>query len=233
MDTKSPQKNIHAGHRKRMREQMQKSGLYNLSDVHFLEYLLTFVIKRADTNPIAHSLLNEFGSIKHIFNASTFALTQIKGVGKQTAEFLKFMELSAHMYNKSNAKEQTKLDTLRKMVKYITAILPPSDNEQFVVIILNKNYTVKDYKVFNGVSHSFITIDKNELTEYLINHKASFVLFAHTHPNHDSKPSLSDITTFETITPLINALSIVLVDNIIIGENNYYSLKNAAQYAID
>ena len=224
------EKNIHAGHRQRMRDQMQKLGLYNTSDLHFLEYLLTFVIKRADTNPIAHALLNEFGSIKNIFDASTFALTQVKGVGKHTAEFLKYMSLSVHMYNKSMAQEYSKLDSLRNIVRFVTYVLPPSENEQFIVIVLNKNNTLKDYKIFNGVSHSFITIDKNELTEYLINHKASFILFAHTHPNHTAKPSPSDLDTFAKLMPVINALAIRLLDNIIIGETDYYSAKDMALY---
>ena len=64
------EKNIHAGHRERMRKQMQMTGIHNMSDLHFLEYLLTYVIKRSDTNPTAHELLKEFGSIKNIFNAS-------------------------------------------------------------------------------------------------------------------------------------------------------------------
>lgn len=231
METKD-KLNIHSGHRQRMREQINKFGLFNMSDLHFLEYLLTFVIKRADTNPIAHALLNEFGSLPNIFNASTYALMQVKGVGKQTANFLQFMSLTVHMYNKHSALQIDKLDSLNLMVDFVKKILPHSECEQFVIVVMNKNYTVKDYKVFKGVSHSFISIDKNELSEFLINHKASFLLFAHTHPNHTSMPSLSDIETFKNIQPLLDSLSLVLVENLIIGDNNFYSIKNETMYKL-
>lgn len=227
------EKNIHSGHRQRLREQLKSAGLYNVSDIHFLEYLLTFVIKRADTNPIAHALLDEFGSIPNIFNASTTALCNVKGVGKQTANFLQYMSVAVHMYNKQRVSNGAKLDNMRKMVNFIINILPPSDCEQFVVIILNKNYTVKDYKIFKGVSHSFISIDKNELSEFLINHKASFIIFAHTHPNHKSSPSMSDINTFQALNPLLNALAIVLIENLIIGDKTFFSFKFNKEYDIE
>lgn len=226
METKEKQKiNIHSGHRERLRAQIQKTGLYNMSDIHFLEYLLTFVIKRSDTNPIAHALLNEFGSISNIFNASTFALMQVKGVGEQTARFLQYMSVVVHMHNKALAKNILKLDTINNISNYVTCTLPPSENEQFMIIVVNKNYSVKEYKIFKGVSHSFISIDKNEIAEYLINHKSSFLIFAHTHPHHSAMPSLSDLETFNTIQPLLDSLCIVLVENIIIGDEHIYSLK--------
>lgn len=231
MNTKEEEKvNLHAGHRMRMRAQIKKMGLFNLSDVHFLEYLLTFVNKRSDTNPIAHALLNEFGSIKNIFNASTYALTKVKGVGEQTANFLQYMAVVAHMYSKVGNKETTVLNTTRKIAEFLSRIFPPSDVEQFAVLVLNKNNTLKDYKVFNGTSHSHMSINSNELTDYLITHKANFIVFAHTHPHSSAQPSLSDIHTFSKLEPLINALSISIVDNIVIGDTNYYSLKHATMY---
>ena len=86
--------NIHNGHRQRLRSNIDKHGLYNMDDVHFLEYLLTFVISRADTNPIAHELLETFGSIDEVFNADIEALLDVKGVGIKTARFLQYMSYS-------------------------------------------------------------------------------------------------------------------------------------------
>ena len=231
METKKIKKvNIHAGHRQRMRTQMKNSGLFNMSDLHFLEYLLTFVIKRSDTNPIAHALLKEFGSIPNIFTASPHALMQVKGIGKQTAEFLQYMSVAVYMYNKSTASKITKLDTLKNMVEYIKRVLKPSETEQFIVISLNKNYGVKDFKTFEGVSHSFISINQTELSEFLINHKSGFIIMAHTHPHHSAMPSLKDIDMFEKLQPLLDALSLVIVENIIIGDQDVYSLKNMQIY---
>ena len=226
-------KNIHSGHRERLRNKLSSHGIYELDDITFLEYLLTFVITRADTNPIAHSLLNEFGSIEEIFNANLEGLLSIKGIGVKTARFIQYMSSVAFMYNKSKALKNPKVDTIRKLSDFIKNILPPSENEQLVFIILNKNLTVKNYKVFKGISHSYITLDVNEVTEYLIKHKASFCAIAHTHPKHKSNPSSEDLIMFKNLNLLLDALSIVLIENMIIGEDGIYSLKNKVFYGKD
>ena len=117
------------------------------------------------------------------------------------------------------------ISKVKNIVNYVEQVLPPSENEQFIILVINKNHTIKEVKTFKGVSHSFISIDKNEITEFLINHKANFVIFAHTHPNHSAQPSLSDLETFNSLQTVLNALSIEVVENVIIGDNNIYSLK--------
>mgnify|MGYP000302549879 CR=1 FL=1 len=61
---------IHEGHRQRMRRQLKTSGMDSLSDVQVLEVLLYYAIPRADTNPIAHRLLERFGSLSGVLEAA-------------------------------------------------------------------------------------------------------------------------------------------------------------------
>ena len=225
--------NIHNGHRQRLRSNIDKHGLYNMDDVHFLEYLLTFVISRADTNPIAHELLETFGSIDEVFNADIEALLDVKGVGIKTARFLQYMSVVAFMYNKSRTLKKPKLDTLKNMVNFIKNVLPPSENEQLILIVLNKNLTLKNYKIYKGVSHSFISLDVNEITDFLIKHKAKFLIIAHTHPKHNPQPSLEDLQVFKNFQVILNALSISTIDNLILGEDSFYSNKRQTIYSYD
>ena len=56
-------KNIHEGHRARLRKRYAQHGLDNFDDVNALELLLFYTIPRRDTNEIAHALLERFGSL--------------------------------------------------------------------------------------------------------------------------------------------------------------------------
>ena len=224
-------KNIHEGHRARFREHVYNTGLYNLTDIHYLEYLLQFVISRADTNPIAHELLNEFKTIDGIFDASLDALKMVNGVGDKTARFLHAMAPTCFMYRKSKALKKPFIGNLKCLISFLHDILPPSTNEQFIILIAGKNFEVKSYKVFSGISHSYINFDSKELTEYLIKHKTSFCILAHTHPEHNALPSGSDNATFQQMAPLLDALSIQLLDNIILGEKDVFSYRtNSIRY---
>lgn len=216
---------IHDGHRKRLREFMDKVGPYNMNDINYLEYLLTFVIKRGDTNPIAHRLLDEFVTIDEIFDASYEALIKVKGVGDKTARFLQSMSVNCYMYNKSKALKRPYIKTNAEVINFLKAIIPPSINEQFVVLKMTKDYRVVNFKIFEGVSHSFVTFDSVKLGTYLIDHKTQFCLFAHTHPNSTSDPSQEDIKTFASLTNILNSLKITLFDNVILGKDDFFSSR--------
>lgn len=217
--------NIHAGHRKRLRENIEVTGMYNLSDIHFLEYLLTFVIPRADTNPIAHALLKEFTHIDHIFDTSIENLMRVEGVGLKTARFLQAVGLSAYMYNKSRGTKRASLANMEDLLIFLKEIIPPSHNEQFIVLNLTKDYKLKNYKILNGIDHSFLDVNIRDLSEYLIKNKVEFCVLVHTHPDSKARPSESDIEMFKRFTNLFTTLDIRLRDNIIIGKEDYYSTR--------
>ena len=54
---------MHEGHRDRVKKRFRQEGLDHFSDIQALELLLFYGIPRVDTNPIAHALLDRFGSL--------------------------------------------------------------------------------------------------------------------------------------------------------------------------
>ena len=60
---------IHEGHRQRLKERFLEEGLDNFTEVQVLELLLFYCIPRRDTNPIAHALLDRFGSLSQVLEA--------------------------------------------------------------------------------------------------------------------------------------------------------------------
>ena len=61
---------IHTGHRQRMKERFLSEGLDHFTDIQVLELILFYCIPQKDTNPIAHALLNHFGSLSQVLEAS-------------------------------------------------------------------------------------------------------------------------------------------------------------------
>ena len=55
--------------------------------------------------------------------------------------------------------------------------------------------------------------------------KTSFAFIVHNHPSGDSNPSRQDIEVTDKISKAGEILGIHLIDHIIIGDNNYTSLK--------
>ena len=61
---------VHSGHRQRLKDQFLTHGMDPIHDVNVLELILFYAIPRQDTNPIAHRLLNTFGSLAAVFDAT-------------------------------------------------------------------------------------------------------------------------------------------------------------------
>ena len=80
--------NIHEGHRQRLKSQYDSVGEEGLSDVNFLELLLFYAVPRRDTNPLAHGLLDHFGTFDGVLRASKADLMEVDGVGESVATYL-------------------------------------------------------------------------------------------------------------------------------------------------
>lgn len=88
---KQPRKHsggLHAGHRQRVRQRFLDIGLEHFQDHEVLELLLFYAIPRRDVNETAHLLLNRFGSLPAVLDASEEELCEIPGVGPGVAHFL-------------------------------------------------------------------------------------------------------------------------------------------------
>jgi DNA repair protein RadC len=66
----------------------KKEGLEGFSCYNVLEMLLFFAIPRSDTNVVAHNLIDEFGSLPSVFEASYEDLLKVKGIGPHSATLL-------------------------------------------------------------------------------------------------------------------------------------------------
>ena len=60
---------VHEGHRERLRKRFLEEGLDHFTDIQALELVLFYCVARKDTNPIAHALLDRFGSLAQVLEA--------------------------------------------------------------------------------------------------------------------------------------------------------------------
>lgn len=61
---------IHENHRERIKRRFLIEGLDNFEPHNVLELLLFYSIPQRDTNELAHKLIERFGSLSEVFDAS-------------------------------------------------------------------------------------------------------------------------------------------------------------------
>ncbi len=94
-------KNLHEGHREALRNRfMREGGFDHFEDHQILELLLFYANTRQDTNPIAHELLDTFGSLKGVLEARPEMLTTVKGIGPQAATLISMVVPLTRVWNR-------------------------------------------------------------------------------------------------------------------------------------
>ena len=76
----------HDGHRMRLLNLAINAGIDSMSDIQVVEFMLTYIVPRGDVNPLAHRLLDTYGTLTNIIDASPTDLMTIKGINDRSAK---------------------------------------------------------------------------------------------------------------------------------------------------
>ena len=215
--------NIHANHRERMREIYLKNGFDAFSDVEALEYILFFALPRIDTNPIAHRLLDKFGSIDNVLEAPIPALTKVEGVGYHTALYLNLMLKVINTYTKK--KNPKKISSSQEAKQYCQQLFTGKTVEEFYIISLSStNHIISCDRLGKG-SVSEVKIQIKDITTNIIFRNCDRIIIAHNHPRGIARPSDEDISFTCNIIANCIMNDVDVLDHIIVGQNNAFSFQ--------
>ena len=132
-------KPIHSGHRSRVREKIMQGGFSNMHDHEFLEFLLFQSIPRGDTNPLAHKILDKFGSLNKVFEASYLELMQVDGVGEATALHISSYLEATKRYLKGATDKNKIFNDTAYIKEYFQALCMGNKYEYAYAAFLNKS----------------------------------------------------------------------------------------------
>ena len=101
---------IHDGHREKMRQRFLQGGLDAFADHEALELLLYYAIPRRDTNPIAHALMDRYGSLSAVLSAPVEDLQKVEGIGESAAILLRLAPLLARKARLAESEKELGLE---------------------------------------------------------------------------------------------------------------------------
>lgn len=216
MDIKeTKEKNVHANHRHRVKQKFVKYGLTPFEEHEILEMLLFFSIPQVDTNPIAHDLIKEFGSLKEVLDAPIDRLKSVKGVGENSAILINFLSSMLSKYGQLKTKQKLVLSNQNIAKKYVASLFNGVSDEQFYVICINAKSEVIGFRELNKGSETKVDVDIRQLTNFVLQKKCDRIIIAHNHPNGNPFPSDSDIGMTRKICNSCILNDIELLDHII------------------
>lgn len=215
---------MHEEHRKRMRERYLLSGFDGFSDHEILECLLYYGIPRGDTNELAHRLMERFGSVRNVLEASPEELTEMNGIGEHSAFLFKLTCEALRRYAKDTLADVPTYRTLSAVSEYLCRKFVGLDTECVYMMLLNNRLSLIDCcKISEGtVNNSLLPLRK--ITEKTIFRKASVVVLAHNHPNGIAYPSENDLEVTSQITSTLHLMGVSLLEHLIVADDCVYPI---------
>ncbi len=212
------------GHRERLRALYLSGGMENAPDHNLLELLLSIIIPRKDVKPLAYALINTFGSIEGVINASPQDLMTVKGIGESTAIAISLIKKIHSRVVKNRNNDVKRIINLYDAKIYCANELADEPVEK-IIQITTKNSGAIINKYVVGVGCANCTgVDCRAILKNALNDNAAYVLLAHNHPNGDPFPSAHDIDFTFRIKNMLKEVKVDFIDHIIVTESKCDSI---------
>lgn len=221
--------NEHEGHRSRLRKAYQRNGIEGMADHQVLELLLTYALPRVDVNPLAHRLLDRFGSLEQVLSARPDQLRQVQGIGEATAVFLSLLGQVDRRILLQRFSGQGKLPVLAtpsSLGGYMLALGLNDRYETLRLVCLNRKYELIYEGVVSSGSLTEVLADPRPILETALAHKACFIALSHNHPSGDVSPSREDEAAARRMVAAAEAVGIGVADQFILGRAAVYSFHS-------
>lgn len=215
---------MHEGHRKRMRDRFRTEGLDGFADHEVLELLLFYARARGDVNPLAHTLMDTFGSLQGVLEASVDQLTSVPGVGEETATLLSLAVPLFRRYSQCQCRTRKRLDTREEGKAYCRALLAGWRVEKLYAICLNSDHQILGHRLIAEGSLAAVPSFPRKVVETALNYNAHGVILCHNHPGGANWPSVPDLDATEQIRLLLKGMDIELLDHMIVAGDQVYSM---------
>ena len=224
---------IHKEHRKRLKNRFRNEGLDHFDDLYVLELLLFFGVPQGDTNPLAHRLLDRFGSLVQVLEAPREELEKVSGVGEHVSTLLSLTREISRYYMVKSAAVCSVLNTTTDCGDYLKPYFIGRRDETVFLLCLDSKCKVICCKEVGSGSVNSASVSTRKIVETALAANATSVVLAHNHPSGFAYPSDEDRLTTRRMAVALDAVGILLADHIVVADDDYVSMVDSGMYHPD
>lgn len=186
--------------------------------------LLSESLREKQDSYAIQELFEHFPTTTELLEASEQQLIKIKGIGKgkarQITALLRLAKaLTVPVYEKLPIhKPKDVYDLLAPELRHLT-------KEHFVCLFLNTKNRVIFKEIISIGSLNAAIVHPREVFRAAIKRCSASLICAHNHPSGDSTPSQEDVNLTKRLVEVGKIVGIDVLDHIIVGGNQFYSLK--------
>lgn len=215
----------HEGHRERLRHRFLKGGRQALPDYELLELLLTYVIPRRDTKPLAKELLRKHRSFNSVLSQAKDRLEAVKGMGKEASTFILVIRACIERYLEQRIERRKSIASPLEVMQFVRAQLGAKQRECLMALYLSDGKRVLHHAIITEGTVNRTAFYPREIIRQGLVHNATGVIMVHNHPEGEPVPSDQDLEMTRKLEQIAAPLSIDILDHIIVTPLQAYSIK--------
>ncbi len=218
---------VHDGHRERVKRRFIEQGLDSFDDHLVLELLLFYALPRQDTNEIAHNLMEHFGSLEAVFEATEDELSSVSGIGPNAASLLMLIPEVSRRYMVDKNRDIVIINSSELAGKYLVPrYMHERDEVVFVMCLDAKNKIICCKELFRGAPNS-AEISIRKIAELALAKNATNIIISHNHTSGIAIPSIEDERATKHIRNSLMSMGITLTDHIIVAGDDFISMADS------
>lgn len=220
-----------SGHRARLRQRFADHGFAAFAPHEVVELLLTLAIPRRDVKPLAKTLLQRFGTLRGVLDASPADLQEVPGMGEASSLVFRMVREAADLYLQQGITRGEFFQSLGDIEQYYRHRLGGLKVEVFeVAYVDHANRLIPE--AFDRVEEgdfNAVYIYPRRIIETALRKKASGIILVHNHPTGRPQPSAADIQLTQRLRAAADPLDLRIVDHLIIAGQEVYSFRRSGQ----
>lgn len=220
----------HTGHRKRVKTEFLARGLAGWPEHRMLELLLFYALPQGDVNGLAHELIDRFGSLAGVLDASPDELCKIKGISEHTAVLLRLIPAMSGQYLSSRTSVADVVNTASDAYWLLRPYFSGALNEMSYVLCLDGKNQVRGVRKLSEGCIDATAVNIRRIVEETVALRAVKIYLAHNHISNIALPSKADLDTTMVIHTALAGVGVELVDHLVFVDDDMVSMKESSRH---
>lgn len=213
-----------------IREKLLIQGAKSLSDVELLAVFISSGNAKKSSMQLAFDLVKHIGDLRAILNADQHSFQQIPGLGVVRHIQLQAVREICRRSDFIALQKETQLTNSNQTYAYLKRQLRDKKNETFAALFLDTQYRVLAYEeLFSGTINA-TSVYPRPIIERVLKLNAAAVILAHNHPSGISEASEQDLVVTKRLQEALELVDVCLLDHLVIGDNEVYSIMNSMKW---
>ena len=219
------EKPLWLGHRKRLRQRMEREGWDSLKPHEMVELILFHAVPRQDIEEVSRALVARFGSVGGVFSAPEEELRSVKGVTAAMAEWMAITGRLMRAYHGLHTSRELRLTCYQEVLRFLRPIAGRLSASPLWMITTDFDFNLMALKPVARSDGWWEAANVRWMVTEAVTAGAKYVFLVR---QADALPMETDeerAARLEIIANTLRAAEVELVDCVLVGGDGFRSMN--------